>query len=1008
MDAQQRAQSFFRSGARNAAQRGTSSTTDNLPSLAYISEQEGEVHYYVFNEASYDGGFVIIGGDESATPILGYCDHGSFDYDTAPDNVKWWLSQYDEQIHAGIEAVKADPAMAPRRGAMRSAATTRREIPALIKTKWNQDAPFNNAIPVIPGYKSFYTGCVATGMAQILNYYQYPNNGIGDHSYIAEFKSSKDDPKAINAPQPNETADFTHGFYADFESEPFDWKNMLNEYKVNNYTEAQADAVAKLMYLCGVSVDMAYGTSSSGASSADIPKALIERFGYDKSARVQYRVHFGDEDWEQMIYDELAADRPVCYSGRAGNTGHLFICDGYSASGSTAGMFRFNWGWGGYCDGEYAVSGTNALRPNGSGIGGAGGDEAYSSRQMIVIGIKHDDPSAEERPHLSQFVILGSYSGESPNYISASESKPYVFEAGTSHPLQLRIRLQNQSYTIKSFEVGIKAIDTETGLTYYWPGLTTYGPLDFGYYYTSNDRLNFNTEVLEYNGTYKILPVCRKSGAPDDAEWEEVDVEPGDVSTVTIIGGKSNTPTTVDFSVDASQVGVDRLLAIRHSPYYEGQVTYTSSNPKVATVDEKGVIRGVAPGKVTITAKASPDKIFLATTKTISIEVVKQNVLASEFTIDKTSLYVGKTAQISIPTDLVVPVSFSSSLTSVASVSSTGTITAISPGTTIITASVPATPYYPAVSQTFSITVDYMPVMFYETPYFNNGNNTYVDDYTLYLPVENKSSKYYSGYMRAWVFVSGGGYYPQYVYVRLNSGERNVYTVTNDNIQSDGWPHSSYYNYPLEVRFFMDKDATIPMNIPSITYKFRDKLTQTCTLTADGLGSLTLPFDAAVPDGWSAYSCVDGNGTLQLIKAASIERNKPYILLGPANASADFSGPKAIDDVQTFADGLLVGTVVDGSTAYQSGDYVVSSSKNVAKATIGQKAAAFSAFLRLGANFHGLTQPATIKVQDVIDIPTLTQCIMQNHQSNEISFIMPDVNGDGKVTVADLTTLIAQ
>ena len=71
--------------------------------LAYTSKTEAKTCFYVFNVGD-DGGFVIAGGDESARDILGYCDHGSFDYETANPTFKWWLGQYTEQILHAEEA----------------------------------------------------------------------------------------------------------------------------------------------------------------------------------------------------------------------------------------------------------------------------------------------------------------------------------------------------------------------------------------------------------------------------------------------------------------------------------------------------------------------------------------------------------------------------------------------------------------------------------------------------------------------------------------------------------------------------------------------------------------------------------------------------------------------------------------------------------------------------------------------------------------------------------------
>ena len=93
-----------------------------------------------------------------------------------------------------------------------------------------------------------------------------------------------------------------------------------------------------------------YDTYENGGSSASgeyIGKTLVNYFGYDKSVRNEFREYYKDEAWENLVYDELAAGRPVLYSGKVENGGgHQFICDGYED-----GLFLINWGWGNLYDG---------------------------------------------------------------------------------------------------------------------------------------------------------------------------------------------------------------------------------------------------------------------------------------------------------------------------------------------------------------------------------------------------------------------------------------------------------------------------------------------------------------------------------------------------------------------------------------------------------------------------------------------------------------------------------
>lgn len=486
-----------------------------MPTLAYTSKSEGRTCFYVFN-AGDDAGFVIVGGDEAAREILGYCDHGTFNYDTAPENLKWWLSQYTEQIaHADAQVANQ-----PRRA---KAANTRVGIEPMIRTKWNQSDPYNNLIPTYEG-NTFVTGCVATAVAQVMYLYKYPTRGTGSHSYTL-----------------NEYPGVT--FAADFANTTYDWDDMLLSY-LNNYTTVQAQAVATLMYHIGVSVDMQYDISTnggSGAHSEDIGYALATHFGYDKAVRIDLRNYFSDDDWESLVYDELTAGRPVLYSGTsASGGGHQFICDGYDSEHD---MFTFNWGWGGNCDGCYLLTGTGALQPNGNGIGGAGSGSAYVNNQMIVTGVRPENGGKE------QVHVVQRDKESNTMYLKVGDIvySNYEYDRSTgARVCSLYSTLWNLSCLTNQFDFGVKAVEMTTGTTYYSTSLTN-RQLHRRSAYTNEQQLNFNPYYWD-EGTYELRPVCRKAGSTDD-DWFEVDKILGlSYPTIKVTGEQMPIANTVHFT----------------------------------------------------------------------------------------------------------------------------------------------------------------------------------------------------------------------------------------------------------------------------------------------------------------------------------------------------------------------------------------------------------------------------------------------------------------------------
>lgn len=480
--------------------------------LAYTSKSADKTCFYVFN-AGEDDGFVIIGGDEAAREILGYCDHGSFDYETAPANFKWWLSQYTDQIaQAEVSATSAT-------SARRAKTANRTDIPAIIEAKWNQNDPYNSKIVSDAGDKGFMTGCVATAMAQMMYHYKHPAQGIGSHSYTSG----------------NGT------FSANFGNTSYYWDNMLAQYD-NSATQNQKDAVATLMFHVGVSVDMNYGLSSSGANSAKIGYALVNYFGYDKSVRNEYRSYFNDGDWENLVYNELTAGRPVFYCGDAENgAGHQFICDGYDLNKD---MFRFNWGWGGYCDGSYKMTGTDALKPNGSGIGGAGGNSSYTQGQMIILNVMKPSGNAENA-HIAQIALeninamcLEVGSTTSDTHIDYDRSE-------NTYACKIYTTIYNLSCLTEDFDYGVKAIG-EKGNIYYSTSLKGQN-LERGHFWQSSFALSFNPAEWEED-TYELRPVARKAGQTDE-DWTEFDKLLDETyPTITIIGEPAPATETIELT----------------------------------------------------------------------------------------------------------------------------------------------------------------------------------------------------------------------------------------------------------------------------------------------------------------------------------------------------------------------------------------------------------------------------------------------------------------------------
>jgi hypothetical protein len=225
---------------------------------AALRSANNKTYYYIYNQGDVD--FVIVSGDDRAIDILGYSDESAFDYENAPDNLKYWLNCYKKEIESLLSQPETTIAqiVIPNSKTTKNTTTFAPEVrPLLGEIKWNQDAPYNYSCP-----QGAVTGCVATGMVQVMKYYNWPDRGAGSNTY-----------KPDNYPQ------ISIAF-----STTYDWADMLPSYGTS-YTPAQRDAVAKLMYHCGVAVNMNYNTAQNGGSGASVYNmgmAMVDHFKYDK------------------------------------------------------------------------------------------------------------------------------------------------------------------------------------------------------------------------------------------------------------------------------------------------------------------------------------------------------------------------------------------------------------------------------------------------------------------------------------------------------------------------------------------------------------------------------------------------------------------------------------------------------------------------------------------------------------------------------------------------------
>lgn len=324
--------------------------------------------YYVFANGE-DKGFTIVSGDDRMPEVVGYSAQGTYDPDHLPANYVGFMKAYQETVEALLKGdAQVSGGLAEVRQWRAERAGSAAVAPLLGGIKWNQGAPYNNMCPLYDGTNRSVTGCVATAMAQVMMYYQYPKE------LKTTIKAYNTQTYGIQIPEISSGA-------------TYDWDNMLPDYSKSDYSSAQADAVAKLMYHCGAAVKMNYGPSS-GANVT--PIILATYFGYDADLMQDLtRTVFTLQQWMTLIDNELKAKRPILYSGQASDGGHEFVCDGSDGKG----LYHINWGWGGYQDGYFDLT---ILQPQKGGAGSGSAVDGYNRNCSMIIGIAPDNGKVDE------------------------------------------------------------------------------------------------------------------------------------------------------------------------------------------------------------------------------------------------------------------------------------------------------------------------------------------------------------------------------------------------------------------------------------------------------------------------------------------------------------------------------------------------------------------------------------------------------------------------------------
>ena len=333
--------------------------------------------------------FVIVAGDHDTFPVLAYSTEQSYSEDMSPE-FDWWIAtEYLASMQRNLDRGKVNPQYRDLwerwTSGDFSVKTETGEIGPLISSKWGQvrtndyECPgFNSLIPQVSadcGCERCSAGCVAVAMAQIMNYWKYPESGL---------------------------------------SEDFDWCHMPDALYKYTASELRPDfeneriAIAALLKDCGETASLSYCSSRCASSSTlgHATHAYLNHYAYSNALQHQYR--WLTSNWKSRLRQSLDMGCPVLYGGQSSTSGHAFVCDGYQQED----FFHFNWGWNGSYNAYYYINGS--------------GDESeidYDGFQEAVFFLYPLNGETSPCRRCQQQIVLSNHIAEQNPYL---QGIPYI------------------------------------------------------------------------------------------------------------------------------------------------------------------------------------------------------------------------------------------------------------------------------------------------------------------------------------------------------------------------------------------------------------------------------------------------------------------------------------------------------------------------------------------------------------------------------------------------------
>lgn len=366
---------------RGELKQVTLANTQYIISDASTRNDAPDTLMYVFNYEDNQG-FAVVSANKSTEALIAVTEQGTYNEETETDNPGLALymdmaKNYVARGGATGNTIIGGGGLPLTEEKTETTTTITSDYGPFLEVRWGQGEPYNTYCYSSSNQLS-PTGCVATALAQIFSYTEYPTNMPIYYDY-----------------------NNYHVLYINWDT----LKGHISSKEDCNCTSTTHTQLAEIFRQIGEKVGMTYTPTDSWATTNPV-LIYLDELGYSHSGFIDYN--------ENSVINSLSNNNIVYIAGQKNSTdaGHVWVLDGYKSLTQTTKTYRrpagqldwtlissytysyaynhFNWGWDGDGNGYFTegVFKSNSPYDLDDGVSSSSNSNNYSYEVGIIANIR--------------------------------------------------------------------------------------------------------------------------------------------------------------------------------------------------------------------------------------------------------------------------------------------------------------------------------------------------------------------------------------------------------------------------------------------------------------------------------------------------------------------------------------------------------------------------------------------------------------------------------------------